>query len=434
VIQTAEHRLIEIIGEINRGVYVRPSQSARRLVKSRGPVKMSVREMISAYLDEKRRRRGKKTAAAYKSRLDRLLAFAEEAAIQKEWRFAAEVDREFATRFREYLFDARCTSNGRAGARTHPLSASQILNVLDATRSAFHWGRNTGCIPLDWITPFTDEVVGSRPAKDPLREQRLSLHDLINLVGGMDRWQLCSLGLMCVLPPRPDEFCSILVRDLDMDRGVIRFAPRFGGAASNKCDQTFVLPFPACLRPLLKRLIADRVDGPLFRRRCFSPAGLGKTVREQKELNAMWNEHLLLKGPKLVTSLQDRKAEFRVFLRQLGGVSVDVLRTEFQRLIKGRLSKTAKLYDLRHAVTQSMKDSGMPILELRYLTSHTASDIMNTYTTMKIFPAMERYFSSIAPLLNAISTRMIDTGVLETTSEDAAEQLIDWAPSIHTFA
>ena len=148
----------------------------------------------------------------------------------------------------------------------------------------------------------------------------------------------------------------------------------------------------------------------------------------------MWNEHLLLKGPKLVTSLQDRKAEFRVFLRQLGGVSVDVLRTEFQRLIKGRLSKTAKLYDLRHAVTQSMKDSGMPILELRYLTSHTASDIMNTYTTMKIFPAMERYFSSIAPLLNAISTRMIDTGVLETTSEDAAEQLIDWAPSIHTFA
>ena len=59
----------------------------------------------------------------------------------------------------------------------------------------------------------------------------------------------------------------------------------------------------------------------------------------------------------------------------------------------------------------SMGRSGMPILELRFLTSHSTSDILNCYTSLDPTGAMQKYFAEIQPLLQAIVHRSCALGI-----------------------
>jgi hypothetical protein len=63
------------------------------------------------------------------------------------------------------------------------------------------------------------------------------------------------------------------------------------------------------------------------------------------------------------------------------------------------------LKDARSAISTAMERSGMPLLELRYLTGHATSDIMNRYVTLEPRAAKERCFLTIGPLLQAVEQR-----------------------------
>ncbi len=46
-----------------------------------------------------------------------------------------------------------------------------------------------------------------------------------------------------------------------------------------------------------------------------------------------------------------------------------------------------------------------------YLTGHTTSDILNEYTSLDPVAAMQKYFSTIQPLLDAIKNRADQLGL-----------------------
>jgi hypothetical protein len=58
-----------------------------------------------------------------------------------------------------------------------------------------------------------------------------------------------------------------------------------------------------------------------------------------------------------------------------------------------------------------MHRANLPHLEMRYLTGHTTSDILNEYTSLDPVAAMQRYFDTIKPLLAAIKQRAEDLGL-----------------------
>ncbi|HEV2985667.1 MAG TPA: hypothetical protein VGX46_14835, partial [Vicinamibacterales bacterium] len=62
-------------------------------------------------------------------------------------------------------------------------------------------------------------------------------------------------------------------------------------------------------------------------------------------------------------------------------------------------------YDLRHGVTQDMHDSGIRHLELRYLTAHTARDILNEYVGLDPKTEIQKYYDRIATMLGLIEER-----------------------------
>jgi hypothetical protein len=71
----------------------------------------------------------------------------------------------------------------------------------------------------------------------------------------------------------------------------------------------------------------------------------------------------------------------------------------------------ATLYTLRSSVTTAMHRANLPHLEMRYLTGHTTSDILNEYTSLDPVGAMQRYFETIRPLLSAVADRAVALGI-----------------------
>jgi hypothetical protein len=262
----ALHRLLV---EIEDGTFCRPSERVRRPLKSGPPPRNTVRDFCNAFLAEKRHLRGKRTSLDYRSRLVPLIEFAEQPAIRKRRPLAMDVDRHFAVDFRASLHKRTVTPNGRPGAREKTMSPGHVFNVLDCCRTAFEWGKRleVNQLSASFANPFTEEIVGFRPRKDPLRPWPLPMDRRIALVGQMDRWQLCQFAIGLVLALRPDEYTGLLVSEVDFSQRTLHFGTRLSGWDFNKGRRSFQVPFPDVLEPLLRQCVAGRGDGPLLRKR-----------------------------------------------------------------------------------------------------------------------------------------------------------------------
>jgi hypothetical protein len=71
----------------------------------------------------------------------------------------------------------------------------------------------------------------------------------------------------------------------------------------------------------------------------------------------------------------------------------------------------ATLYTLRSSVTTAMHRANLPHLELRYLTGHAATDILNEYASLDPAGAMQAYFGTVRPLIDAIRKRADELGL-----------------------
>ena len=366
-------------------------------------------QLVSAFLARKRASRGRQTARDYASRLSPVLDFAEKKENLKRWPLAMDIDTDFAGSLRAFLFEYRTTRNGRPGGKPRPLSARQVVNILECLRTLFHWARNAQDrkLPADWVMPLTADLVGASPAKNPLRADKLPLETRADLVRRMDRWQLCQLTLSSVLPLRPDEAAGLLIGDVNFDRGWLEFGERLKDCNFTKGKKAFVLPFPDEVRPVLRACIGGRPEGPLLRsRRAFEGGRRVERVASLEHLAQLQQADLLRQAAGAVQAEQDRKELFRRLLRRLGGVTEDALNKEFKKLLAAADVKTgATLYTLRSSVTTAMHRADLPHLEMRYLTGHTTSDILNEYAALDPAAAMRRYFETIRPLISTIVER-----------------------------
>lgn len=173
----ATARLRQLITEIEDGGYVRPSEGRKRHLGRAKVARLDLRQLVGDFLAEKRKVRGRRTAATYMSRLMPALDFAEQAAHRRRWPLARDIDRDFAVRLQVFLYNHRTTRNGRVGGTAKPLAGRQVVNVLECLRAALAWARRADVrkLPADWANPFTSDLIDGSPPKDPLREDKLPL-------------------------------------------------------------------------------------------------------------------------------------------------------------------------------------------------------------------------------------------------------------------
>jgi integrase len=405
----AEARLRQILADLDHGAYIRPSEQRKRLLSGGKPCRLTLRQLANEFLAEKRKLRGRQTASDYKARLAPVLDFAERPDNRKRWPLALDLDRDFALALRPYLFQYLTTRNGRAGGRPKSLSQRQVYNVLQCLRTMLSWASSAQVrkLPAGWANPLTDDLLEPRQRKDPLREDKLPLDVRVRLVGVMDSWQMCQLAPSLVLPMRPGEAAGLLVSDVDFERGLLVFGHgRFADSNFTKEQTPFKLPFPEELRPLLRTCVQGRAQGPLLRSRRAFGNPRRATVASSDELERLFEDLLARQPGQEVQSAHDRKRLFRRLLARLGGVSEDAMNKEFKALL-ARLGvrNGATFYTLRASVTTAMSDANLPILYLRYLTSHSTGDILNEYASLDPVRVIQPYFDSIRPLLEAIAER-----------------------------
>jgi len=406
---TAARNLRRLLNAVEDGAYRPPSEARARQLSDDPVPRLTFRQLADEFLTAKRKQVGVQTAADYRARLNPLLAFAELPPTRKKWPLAADIDTEFVTDARAYLYAYRTTRNGRAGGQPRPLSPRQIVNVMETLRAMLAWGgdpRNNK-LPPGWVNPVTHGLVGTPPAKDPFRRDPLPVEVRARLVGLMDRWQICTLAPSLILPMRPDEAVGLLIQDVDFDHQELLFGVNLGDVNFTKKKVSFRLPFPDELRPILIAGIGDRGGGPLLRsRRAFDTNAQG-VVASLEELKALFAERLLAAKPRTVQTDHDRKVLFRRLLRDLRGVTEDAMNREFKSLLAAAgVGTGATLYTLRSSVTTSMSTGAkLAHLELTYLTSHSTKDILNRYTSLDVHGEMRRYFDHIRPLLEAVKAR-----------------------------
>jgi integrase len=224
----------------------------------------------------------------------------------------------------------------------------------------------------------------------------------------MDLWSLSHLGLLLVLPMRPEEVCGLLISDVDFVHGQLSFATRFEGRDFTKGRQSFRVPFPPELLPLLGLCRGKRDEGPLLQARAVfdgrrrPKVSIGSTV----DVQACFRRSMAKAASNGIKTEQDTKNLFRQMLRKMGGASPYELQKAFKTFVGAQdWGKDVRMYDLRGAVSTDMNRSGMSLLELRYLTGHATRDIMNAYVSLDIAGAMALYFKQIQPLLAAIAER-----------------------------
>lgn len=405
--------LRKLLVELDEGRFVPPSNRPRQIFPTQVP-RLSTIEVLNRYLDDRRKVNGKQTSNDYSSRLAWVIEFCEQAEFKKRYPYFADIDRHFCVDLKAFLHAQQTTRNGCAGAKPKPISARHIYNIMYAFQSLLRWAMKPEIrlVPADWIFPLSDELVGSKPRKSPLREIKLPVAERLQLLPNMDSWQLCTLGMMLVLPLRAEEVQGLLVEDVSFSERWLMFGTRFGGSDFTKGKTDFVVPYPAEIEPMFRWCIAGRSWGPLIRSRSVTSQPSKTNIQDNVE--DLLSKRLQEKSAKEIATAQDRKEVFRHLLVELGGVSYDEMSREMNQLLaQAGLRKGRSLKTLREAVSNEMKQSGMPHLDLRYLTGHATSDIMNDYASVDPAGSMKLYFESVQPLLNALHKRVLELGIAD---------------------
>jgi integrase len=333
------------------------------------------------------------------------------------------IDRDFAIQFRAWLFARQITSNGHPGSVEKNVSPGQILNILDCTRSLFHWARRpeVNQLPSIFFNPFTKDIVGEKVRKDPLRPVVFPLQWRIALIAFMDHWELCQLAVPLVLPLRCEDYAGLLISEVSFEDRLLRFGTRQGGRDFNKGRQSFVCPFPQELDPLLRACADSRPDGPLLRKRTVWEGRRRPrlTVVSSSDVSAHCENGIRDAKPTDVQTSQDLKRLVRSVLLDMGGASEDGLAKAFKSLVaRSSLSMPvgARFYDLRGSCTTDLEQSGVSHLVQRYVTGHTTSDILFEYASIDPAGEMQKYFTHIQMLLAAIKRRALELGIANAKS------------------
>jgi hypothetical protein len=165
---------------------------------------------------------------------------------------------------------------------------------------------------------------------------------------------------------------------------------------------------------LLRYCAGGRTCGPLFRSRSIWD-GQRKPRRQlgaDRDLASHIEDALGRSTSRNLKTPQDHKRLVRRVIREVGGVSEDTLAKEFGIVLrKADLERAGRLYDLRGAVSTEMEYAGVSHLVQRYLTGQTTSDILYEYVTIDPAAEMQKYFTTIVALLDAMFQRAEQLGL-----------------------
>ncbi|MHC4089787.1 MAG: hypothetical protein ACYSVY_05835 [Planctomycetota bacterium] len=310
------------------------------------------------------------TVDRYVSALAHYLACTEMAEIRKSYRYAVNVDRQFALRFAAYLDNQMVSPNGHANARRRKMVGQRF--VLDATRALFEWAADPlrgGCLPAAFQNPFRRKMLKRRePAADPTGEPDITLDMAIAFVESCDDPQLALFAPIILYGLRASEPVYLFREHLS--NGVLRVPclPMLDYRTKGVCEKKLPL-----LDEITRLLTPDNDQfrhGLLYLRRSAAQGqeapplmgwSLPQLADEYVQRCARSND---------TTAAAKERIRVELIL-EAGGLSYDRINGEFRRIARQlQWPTSATLKGFRHLFSTVTANGGMPDHERRYLMGH----------------------------------------------------------------
>jgi len=419
----SENALARLKVQLEDKTYIPPSEQRSRRYQTAAIPKLKLPELANAYLLDVRARDGRRTADTYGSRLDHVVAFWDVAGNRRKWRFAADLDRDFVVALKIFLNQREVSRNGRPGCATARMASRTIRECVDTLRRMLAWAMRPDVrkLPSDFVQPVTSDLRISKPQKDPARANPIPIERRIAMVKLMDTYQLTHLIYPLVLAIRPEDLAGAVVEDFDLQSGIWRIGDRFEGRDFTKGHVTYHVPLPNIVAELARIAAGDATGGPMFRSRAVWRGTRQPRCpfRSNEELMELVRSELRRRGRDVQTP-QDEKKVIREMIVRGGGVGKKAISNELARLMREvGVPRDVPPYRLKAAVTSDLQASGLNLLDLRYLTGHTTTDIMNEYAVLDPAKAMNKFSETIGPLLDAVRQRAIELKLVTAKAIEA---------------
>lgn len=391
--------LTRLLFELGEGTFVAPSERRKQIVRPRVTESLETRDLVNRYLQYVRNTKGEGAKKAYLDRLRPVLQFDDLPDNRRRWPRVSSIDVAFVT---EYLTWLRGTPIKNKRGEESFRKEKTIRNCLESLRGCLNWAKRpeNRYLPGDYVMPVTQEILGKEASKDPFRPNPLSEEEKIKIVEAATDFELLVIGLFILLADRADELAGLCIEDVDLERRHLLFGINNSDVNFTKGHTVFRIPYQQALDGLMGRLIAGRCQGPLIRQISCQNQGEDQAV----DLVAGWQAEAT-KNPSKVRTPNDKKALFRKVMRKSGGASADYIGKLFAKVAKKAGLQGIQPGFCRDSATHLMERSGMSHLSLRYLTSHSTSDILNTYTGLDIDAEMSKYYAMVPTLVQTIASR-----------------------------
>ena len=393
-------KLRSVLHELDNGIFIPPSHQRKQAVRRRvANVSLDLRELVNQFLNHVGKTKGAKTKTTYLDRLRPILEFEDTKENRRRWPKASSIDGDFVTELLAWL---RITPFQDKSGQPRFRKEKTVRNILEALRTCLNWARRpeNRLLPVDYLMPVTQDILGKEAAKDVFRPNPLSEADKIKIIQRATNNELTVIALFILLADRADELAGLCIEDVDLNRRHLLFGINNRDMNFTKGRTAFRIPYAPKLDGLINHLIAGRTEGPLIRQVSYQ----NKEDNQSPDLVAAWQAEAA-KNPTKARTVNDKKALFREIMRRSGGASSDYIGKLFAKVAKRAGFVNIQPGFCRDSATHLMERSGMSFLSARYLTSHTTSDIMNNYTGLDIEGDMAKYYAMVPNLIEAISDR-----------------------------
>ena len=393
-------KLRSVLHELDNGIFIPPIDQKKQAVRRRvANVSLDLGELVNQFLNHVGKTKGAKAKTTYLDRLRPILEFENNLVNRRRWPKASNIDGDFVTELLAWL---RITPFQAKSGQPRFRKEKTVRNILEALRTCLNWARRAEnrLLPGDYLMPVTQEILGKEPPKDPFRPNPLSEDDKIKIIQEASDDELTVLALFILLADRADELAGLCIEDVDLNRRHLMFGINNTDLNFTKGHTAFRIPYVQALDGLINSLIAGRSQGPLIRQVSYQ----NEVAPQSVDLGATWQVEAA-KAPSRVRTSNDKKELFREVMRINGGASADYIGKLFAKVAKRAGLRGLQPGFCRDSVTHLMERSGMTHLSLRYLTSHSTNDILNTYTGLDIDGEMAKYYAMVSGLVQAIASR-----------------------------
>jgi integrase len=281
-----------------------------------------------------------------------------------------------ADQFVQYLRSARIAPNGHPHAAKRQLRDKGVRYILEVCRSLYGYAAKKRHLPPYAENPFAC-LGGKRFRVEDAKQVFVFTADTeLAFFKASDDWAFPIHFTLAKTGLRPGELVHLLIEDLDLDGGWLRVRnkPELGWHIKTRRER--FVPLIEELVAVLRRVIGQRIAGPVFLRQLFDPAGSRLAGADSKSLARVIAQHIenaeKETGP---TVSRDGRAKIaEAIWHEAGTLRLDRIRLSFIRIAQAiGLAGATCPKSWRHSFATLLQDANVDPLIRQITLGHAPS-------------------------------------------------------------